>query len=50
MFDQDAIHQRGKALEDEFFRRVDEKLMADLKASEERACRRGQPAAATTPP
>lgn len=37
MFDQDALHERGKALENEFFRRVDEKLMADLKASEERA-------------
>jgi len=37
MFDKDAIHQRGKALEDEFFRRVDEKLLADLQESQERA-------------
>ncbi len=36
MFDQDALHQRGKALEDEFFRQVDQKLLADLKASSER--------------
>ncbi|MEM8666192.1 MAG: hypothetical protein AAGG48_01665 [Planctomycetota bacterium] len=36
MFDQDALHQRGKALEDEFFRQVDQKLIADMKAAEER--------------
>ena len=36
MFDKDALHQRGKALEDEFFRQVDQKLLADLKASTER--------------
>ena len=35
MFDQDALHQRGKALEDEFFRQVDQKLLADLKAADE---------------
>jgi hypothetical protein len=37
MFDQDALHQRGKALEDEFFRQVDQKLLADLRAAAERA-------------
>ncbi|MDA8743906.1 hypothetical protein N9N28_04650 [Rubripirellula amarantea] len=31
MFERDAIHERGKALEDEFFHRVDEKLRAELR-------------------
>ncbi|WP_436714462.1 hypothetical protein U8335_15355 [Roseiconus lacunae] len=32
MFEQDSLHRRGKALEDEFFHRVDEKLGAALRA------------------
>ncbi len=32
MFERDALHQRGKALEDEFFHRVDERLGAELRA------------------
>ena len=36
MFDQDALHQRGQALEDEFFRQVDQQLISDLKAAKER--------------
>ena len=31
MFDTDAIHKRGQALEDEFFRRVDAKLSEQLR-------------------
>jgi tellurite resistance protein len=33
MFDQDALHKRGQALEDEFFHRVDEELRARLRES-----------------
>ena len=36
MFEHDAIHERGKALEDEFFHRVDEKLRQQLHDSLER--------------
>ena len=36
MFEQDLLHQRGKALEDEFFHRVDEKLGAALRARMDR--------------
>ncbi|MEO9593490.1 hypothetical protein [Rhodopirellula bahusiensis] len=36
MFERDTLHQRGKALEDEFFHRVDEKLGAELHARMER--------------
>ncbi len=36
MLEKDSIHQRGRALEDEFFHRVDEKLRADLRAKLER--------------
>lgn len=47
MFESDAIHQRGQALEDEFFHRVDEKLKADLRRSMEREKAREQLSAAT---
>jgi tellurite resistance protein len=47
MFDIDALHQRGQALEDEFFHRVDEKLRADLRRSMEREKARQHLAAAT---
>jgi len=33
MTDSDALHDRGRALEDEFFHRVDEQLRAKLRAS-----------------
>lgn len=36
MFDTDALHKRGQALEDEFFHRVDEELRAQLRESMER--------------
>lgn len=36
MFERDGISARGKALEDEFFRRVDEKLRAELRAKVDR--------------
>jgi uncharacterized membrane protein YebE (DUF533 family) len=36
MFEQDAIQRRGQALEDEFFHRVDQKLIQDLRNSTER--------------
>lgn len=36
MFEKDALHERGKALEDEFFHRVDERLRAKLHAKLER--------------
>lgn len=36
MFEKDAIHQRGKALEDEFFHRVDKKLRENLRATMQR--------------
>jgi tellurite resistance protein len=36
MFEKDAIHQRGQALEDEFFHRVDEKLRQELRAQLQR--------------
>lgn len=48
MFDQDALHQRGKALEDEFFRQVDQKLLADLKAADERESLKEQLASVTS--
>jgi hypothetical protein len=47
MFDKDAIHQRGQALEDEFFHRVDEKLRANLRESIEREKAREQLSGAT---
>ncbi|MEM9588654.1 MAG: hypothetical protein AAGA03_15340 [Planctomycetota bacterium] len=36
MIETDALHARGKALEDEYFHRVDDKLRQQLKASMER--------------
>lgn len=48
MFDKDALHQRGQALEDEFFRQVDQKLIADLKAAEERSKLKDQLALVTS--
>ena len=47
MFDTDALHRRGQALEDEFFHRVDEKLRAELRESMERKSAREQLSAAT---
>ena len=47
MFDHDAIHDRGKALEDEFFYRVDEQLRQKLRESMEREEQRKQLIAAT---
>src|SRR6056297_958344 len=47
MPESDAIHQRGQALEDEFFHRVDEKLRADLERSLARESQRQQLAEAT---
>ena len=47
MFERDAIHSRGKALEDEFFRRVDQKLMEDMRRSAERKATREQLAKVT---
>lgn len=47
MFDHDAIHDRGRALEDEFFHRVDEQLREKLRSSMERETQRAQLVAAT---
>ena len=47
MFDNDALHQRGQALEDEFFHRVDEKLRTELHEKMEREKSREQLADAT---
>lgn len=47
MFDHDAIHDRGRALEDEFFHRVDEQLRKKLRESMEREKQREQLTAAT---
>ena len=47
MHDTDALHQRGQALEDEFFHRVDEKLRLELRESMEREKSREQLSAAT---
>jgi len=47
MFETDALHRRGQALEDEFFHRVDEKLRAELRESMERSEQRTQLSAAT---
>ncbi len=47
MFERDAFAKREKALEDEFFHRVDEKLRAELRRSMERDRSREMLAAAT---
>ncbi len=47
MADMDALHQRGRALEDEFFHRVDEKLRAELRRKMQREEERTQLAAVT---
>jgi hypothetical protein len=47
MHDTDALHQRGQALEDEFFHRVDEKLRVELREAMEREKSREQLSAAT---
>lgn len=47
MFDQDALRQRGQALEDEFFHRVDEQLRSELRNNMERDISREQLADAT---
>ncbi|QDT11899.1 hypothetical protein [Planctomycetes bacterium K23_9] len=47
MSDQDSLHRRGMALEDEFFRRVDEKLGEDLRRKLKRDKDRERLAAAT---
>lgn len=47
MFEPDAIQQRGQALENEFFHRVDEKLRAELRASMEHQQLKEQLAVAT---
>lgn len=47
MFETDALHRRGKALEDEFFHRVDKALRAKLLASMERDQAKSRLAAAT---
>ena len=47
MFEHDPIHERGQALEDEFFHRVDEKLRQELRESMEREKAREQLSAAT---
>jgi hypothetical protein len=47
MFDHDAIHDRGRALEDEFFHRVDEELRKKLRETMERETKREQLLAAT---
>jgi hypothetical protein len=47
MFDHDAIHDRGRALEDEFFHRVDEQLRQKLRESMEREELREQLIAST---
>ncbi len=47
MFDTDALHKRGQALEDEFFHRVDEELRARLRESMAREKDKQKLAAAT---
>jgi len=47
MFETDALHRRGQALEDEFFHRVDEKLREQLRDSLERKKQRERLSAAT---
>ncbi len=47
MLDHDALHQRGMALEDEFFHRVDDQLVKDLRQSMEREAKRQQLATTT---
>mgnify|MGYP001813284008 FL=1 len=47
MFDHDAIHDRGRAMEDEFFHRVDEELRKKLRESMEREEKREQLVSAT---
>ena len=47
MFDHDAIHDRGRAMEDEFFHRVDEELRKKLRESMEREEKRQQLISAT---
>ena len=47
MYDHDAIHDRGRALEDEFFHRVDEQLRTKLRESMEREKKREQLISAT---
>ncbi len=47
MLDQDALHQRGKALEDEYFHRVDQKLAEELRRKLHRDEDRQRLAAAT---
>ncbi|MGI9473831.1 MAG: hypothetical protein ACR2NZ_19975 [Rubripirellula sp.] len=47
MFETDALHRRGQALEDEFFHRVDEKLREQLRDSLEHEKQRAQLSAAT---
>ena len=47
MFDHDAIHDRGRALEDEFFHRVDEQLREKLRQEMEREQQREQLIAST---
>jgi hypothetical protein len=39
MIEQDAIHKRGQALENEYFQRVDQQLLKELRESEARATR-----------
>lgn len=47
MFETDALHRRGQALEDEFFHRVDEQLKEKLRQSMEHEKLREQLSAAT---
>jgi hypothetical protein len=47
MHNSDALHQRGQALEDEFFHRVDEKLRTELREKMAREKSRAQLASAT---
>lgn len=47
MFEKDALHKRGQALEDEFFHRVDEELRARLRESMEREKEKQQLSKAT---
>ena len=47
MFETDALHRRGQALEDEFFHRVDEQLKEQLRQTMEHKKLRAQLSAAT---
>tara|TARA_R110002049_G_scaffold50370_3_gene143106 strand:- start:148296 stop:148862 length:567 start_codon:yes stop_codon:yes gene_type:complete len=47
MFETDALHKRGKALEDEFFHRVDEELRAKIRQQVQRETTRETLAALT---